>query len=230
MLKLSENLAGVTLLAFGNGSPDIFASLSNISGDTELVYAELIGAAVFVTGFIAGIVIFIRPFKVVGRNYVRDVMFFLFAITIISNCIHDGAYSIWEGVATVMIYVSYLAVVVAQHIRMKSEARTARKRSIASIDQESAAEELKKAEDLEDITEIKIFSRKDSSVILDEDILKIFSKILRGGPNDNLFKTFLQSVNPIDRQDWNEASKALKVLMAMKVKLTQIFKQTLIKF
>lgn len=43
-MGLSENLAGVTLLAFGNGSPDIFAALADYTGDTELLYAELFGS------------------------------------------------------------------------------------------------------------------------------------------------------------------------------------------
>lgn len=42
-MGLSENLAGVTLLAFGNGSPDIFTALSDYEADTELLYAELLG-------------------------------------------------------------------------------------------------------------------------------------------------------------------------------------------
>lgn len=42
-MGLSENLAGVTLLAFGNGSPDVFTALSDWNGDTELLYAELFG-------------------------------------------------------------------------------------------------------------------------------------------------------------------------------------------
>lgn len=101
MLKMSENLAGVTLLAFGNGSPDIFASLANTGGDTELMYCELIGAAAFVTGFIAGVIILIRPFKVVGRNYVRDSLFFVFSVLMIDRQIHDQRFSLLEGFGTV---------------------------------------------------------------------------------------------------------------------------------
>lgn len=42
-MGLNEDLAGVTLLAFGNGSPDIFTALANYEGDTEMLYAELFG-------------------------------------------------------------------------------------------------------------------------------------------------------------------------------------------
>ena len=43
VMGLSQNLAGVTILAFGNGSPDIFAALANYNGDTEMLISELLG-------------------------------------------------------------------------------------------------------------------------------------------------------------------------------------------
>jgi solute carrier family 24 (sodium/potassium/calcium exchanger), member 6 len=65
VLGLSENLAGVTVLAFGNGSPDIFTSLAGAPrGRSELIFGELIGSGLFVTTVIAGAIITIRPFQV----------------------------------------------------------------------------------------------------------------------------------------------------------------------
>lgn len=216
---MSENLAGVTLLAFGNGSPDIFASLSNISGDTELVYAELLGAAIFVTGFIAGIVILIRPFKIVWRNYVRDVLFFLVGAIVIDNFIHDEGYTITEGVCTVMIYVAYLCVVVYEHIRMKRKAQELRQMKITSENAAHSAEIRKKAEVLEEATVIKIYSRKDSSVILETDIMRVLQRKLSGvDPNYRLFQTFLQAISPLDKKEWRDAGWIGKVLMMLKVK------------
>ena len=218
---MSENLAGVTLLAFGNGSPDIFASLSNISGDTELVYCELIGAANFVTGFIAGAIILIRPFRIIGRNYIRDVMFFLFAVVLIDSFMDDENYTITEGICTVMIYVVYLCFVVYQHFQMKKEAQKIREMPITAenVSNASVAGILKKAEQLEDATEIKIYSRKDSSVIMDEDILKVFQAVFRAiDPNEGLFSTFAKSINPFDKKNWDDAGCIGKVLMILKVK------------
>ena len=47
-LGLNESTAGVTFLAFGNGSPDVFSTFSSLkSGTFGLAIGELIGAASF---------------------------------------------------------------------------------------------------------------------------------------------------------------------------------------
>lgn len=47
-LGLNESTAGVTFLAFGNGSPDVFSTFSALKGGTfGLAIGELIGAASF---------------------------------------------------------------------------------------------------------------------------------------------------------------------------------------
>lgn len=47
-LGLNESTAGVTFLAFGNGSPDVFSTFSALkSGTFSLAIGELIGAATF---------------------------------------------------------------------------------------------------------------------------------------------------------------------------------------
>ena len=50
-LRLSPNVAGVTLLALGNGAPDIFTALAGINGahDFDLVLGELLGASNFIS-------------------------------------------------------------------------------------------------------------------------------------------------------------------------------------
>lgn len=48
VLGLNESTAGVTFLAFGNGSPDVFSTFSALKGGTfSLAIGELIGAASF---------------------------------------------------------------------------------------------------------------------------------------------------------------------------------------
>src|SRR5213078_1015521 len=50
ILGMSESLAGVTFLAFGNGSPDVFSTFAAISTNSgSLAVGELFGAAGFIT-------------------------------------------------------------------------------------------------------------------------------------------------------------------------------------
>lgn len=214
---MSENVAGVTLLAFGNGSPDIFASLASPKGDTELMYTELLGAAIFCTGFIAGIVMLIRPFKIVGHTYSRDVMFFMFSAIVIHNSMHDHRYSVLEGCITISIYLLYLGAVVLQHFQLKSKFKDLKKLSVDSDDSIAVRENQKQVEHLEVATEIKIHSRRDSSIVMNEDILKVFRQIFSEDRNEHLFRAFLQSINPLD-SDWKEAGCIHRLTMLLKVR------------
>ena len=74
-------MAGVTFLAFGNGSPDVFSTFAAFKSHSgSLAVGELIGAAAFITSVIAGTMALIRPFKVSKRLFLRDVAFFIVAV------------------------------------------------------------------------------------------------------------------------------------------------------
>lgn len=118
---LSENLAGVTLLAFGNGSPDIFTAIANPTGDTELMFAELLGAVGFVVAVIAGAIIIIRPFRVHAFSILRDVLFLMLACLVVAYSIDDLIYTIEEAIITFLIYIFYLFVVIVDHVATKNE-------------------------------------------------------------------------------------------------------------
>lgn len=115
-MKMSENLAGVTILAFGNGSPDIFTAISNPFGSTDLMYSELFGAAAFIIAIIGGTIITITPFTMNGYNISRDCLFFILAILFISYSIQDQHFTIWETIGTLAIYVAFLVTVILEHI------------------------------------------------------------------------------------------------------------------
>lgn len=116
LLGLSESLAGVTFLAFGNGSPDVFSTFSAMSTNSgSLAIGELIGAASFITAVVAGSMAFVRPFKVAKKSFVRDVVFFIIAASLSMVFLHDGKLYLWEAAAMVGIYVFYVIFVVTWH-------------------------------------------------------------------------------------------------------------------
>jgi sodium/potassium/calcium exchanger 6 len=116
MAGMSENFAGVTLLALGNGSPDVFstfAAMYNNSG--SLAIGELVGAAGFITAVVAGLMAFIRPFKVPRKTFLRDVIFFIVAAAFTLVFLADGKLYLWECIAMVVLYIVYVCVVVWWH-------------------------------------------------------------------------------------------------------------------
>lgn len=111
-MHLSDNIAGVTILAFGNGAPDIFTALVAPAGETVVMFNELIGAGVFVTTVIAGSVAVVKPFRVKFRPYVRDTIFYVGAVCWIAYVINDETVHLWEAASVVLIYVAFIVVVI----------------------------------------------------------------------------------------------------------------------
>jgi sodium/potassium/calcium exchanger 6 len=124
ILGLSENLAGVTFLAFGNGSPDVFSTFAAMKSNSgSLAVGELIGAAGFITAVIAGSMAFVKPFKVAKKSFVRDVSFFIVATTFTLFFLYDGALYLWESVFMVVLYILYVCLVVTWHWYMTKRKR-----------------------------------------------------------------------------------------------------------
>nr|XP_037280651.1 mitochondrial sodium/calcium exchanger protein-like [Rhipicephalus microplus] len=117
-LRMSQNMAGVTLLAFGNGSPDIFAALAGVrQGSYELVIGGLIGGGIFVTTVVAGSVFLVAPFKLASRPFVRDVVFYFSAwgLGLLLVFIRDRS-PLMHAIGFICLYCAYITVVVVSGI------------------------------------------------------------------------------------------------------------------
>ena len=116
ILGMSESLAGVTFLAFGNGSPDVFSTFAAMSSQSgSLAVGELIGAASFISAVVAGSMALVRPFKVARKSFVRDVSFFVVAASFSMVFLADGRLQMWECAVMVGFYVFYVVFVVVWH-------------------------------------------------------------------------------------------------------------------
>lgn len=123
ILGMSESMAGVTFLAFGNGSPDVFSTFAAMrTHNGSLAVGELIGAAGFITAVVAGSMALVRPFKVARKSFVRDVGFFIIAASFSMVFLADGHLSWWECAAMVGFYVFYVVIVLLWHWFMKRRA------------------------------------------------------------------------------------------------------------
>ena len=109
-------MAGVTFLAFGNGSPDVFSTFAAMKTHSgSLAVGELIGAAGFITAVVAGSMALVRPFKVARKSFVRDVGFFIIAAAFSMVFLADGHLHLWECAVMVGFYVFYVITVVLWH-------------------------------------------------------------------------------------------------------------------
>ena len=109
-------MAGVTFLAFGNGSPDVFSTFAAMSSHSgSLAVGELIGAAGFITAVVAGSMALVREFRVGKKTFVRDVGFFIIATSFSIAFLSDGALHMWECCVMIGFYLFYVVVVVVWH-------------------------------------------------------------------------------------------------------------------
>jgi solute carrier family 24 (sodium/potassium/calcium exchanger), member 6 len=113
LLGLDENVAGVTFLAFGNGSPDVFSTFSAMRANSgSLAIGELLGAASFIVSCVVGSICIIKPFHVRPGPFLRDVGFFAAAVGLLLIILRDDLIHPWEAALMVVLYVTYVATVV----------------------------------------------------------------------------------------------------------------------
>lgn len=115
-LRLSESVAGVTLLAFGNGAPDIVSSLAGIEQERPaLVVGELLGAGTFVTSVVAGAVFFSCRFQLDAPSFLRDVIFYLAASFWTFELFYEGSVTLGHAIGFLALYAVYIGVVLFGH-------------------------------------------------------------------------------------------------------------------
>jgi solute carrier family 24 (sodium/potassium/calcium exchanger), member 6 len=123
-LSCSESLAGVTLLALGNGASDVFSAIaasgdSDSNGDIMLSVSALIGSAFFITTAVFYLSVNAatpdKKIRVTPRFFLRDIiflnitMFYLLAVMIFVKEIN-----IFVSAGLIAIYAVFVIVVVIQ--------------------------------------------------------------------------------------------------------------------
>ena len=122
--RLSPAAAGVTLLALGNGAPDVFASLAafsdaaddhpgDILGVGEMgtgVIVAVVSAGLFVSGFVVGVVAVVAgPFRVQPAPFLFDAAAYLVGLIALFAVVRDGRVVRWEAAALLAYYVAFVA-------------------------------------------------------------------------------------------------------------------------
>ena len=113
-LHLSYNVAGVTFLAFGNGSPDVFSSITSFLGgdDAPLIGINaLLGGSMFVCTVVVGSIAIICPCNLSGKVFLRDIGFHMLAVSAVAIIAAQRSLTMHVAIALFVLYCLYVATV-----------------------------------------------------------------------------------------------------------------------
>ncbi|CAL5330280.1 unnamed protein product [Camellia sinensis] len=99
-LNLSPSIGAVTLLALGNGAPDVFASVAAVrGGHPRTGFGAILSAGTFVSALVVGFVaIYAAPFSVDPVPFVRDVLFYLTAALFLFYVYLSAEIFLWQAI------------------------------------------------------------------------------------------------------------------------------------
>ncbi len=228
-MKLSQNIAGVTFLAFGNGAPDVFSAIAAVGnskgGDSGLAFGALFGAGVFVSTVIVGLICFIEPFYSVQRPFLRDVIFFLISAFWTFVVVWDGYIRLWETLGFLFLYVVYIFVVVigryvnqkiklSQGIMIKNDfrARGLTGKS-ATLDSYNGEDDRSECEEDEEAT---------------QPLLTNSNREFDFSTTESTYSKSLSiSCLPIDFNEWRESNLINRALLVVKIPVMYLLKLTI---
>ncbi|KAK6536027.1 hypothetical protein TWF281_000273 [Arthrobotrys megalospora] len=202
ILGMSQSLAGVTFLAFGNGSPDVFSTFAAMKINSgSLAVGELVGAASFITAVVAGSMAIVRPFTVAKKSFVRDVVFFMLSVSLGIYFLYDGRILLWECVAMVGLYASYVVFVVGWHWYAKRQ----KKKKIIEIRTRGHYTDVAEEEELEEEEEASMGVQRGPQLTLNTD----FSALERN--EEDVEEDEESDDDRIEREEFAELSSNMRL-------------------
>lgn len=119
-LKLPDTLAGLTLLAFGNSSPDVFGTYHAINSNSlNLAIAELIGASLFIMTIVIGTIAIIEPFNVPKNLFLRDWIMYIMVFTLMMISFIIGELNLLICILLMSCYIIYVGIAIYSHSQKK---------------------------------------------------------------------------------------------------------------
>jgi sodium/potassium/calcium exchanger 6 len=123
-LSCSESLAGVTLLALGNGAPDVFSAIaaggdSTENGDIMLSVSALVGSAFFITTIVMYLAIDAsqpdKKIRVTKHFFLRDLIFMnITMVYLLLVMTFVKVINLYVSVGFILIYIIFVIIVVIQ--------------------------------------------------------------------------------------------------------------------
>ncbi|XP_072352381.1 mitochondrial sodium/calcium exchanger protein isoform X2 [Scyliorhinus torazame] len=200
-LKLSQNVAGVTFLALGNGAPDVFSAMVAFSDPrtANLAIGALFGAGIFVTTVVAGGVALARPFIVASRPFLRDVIFYMAAVFWTFLVLYFGRIDLGQALGYLALYVVYVLTVIISSMIYKS-GKNQTPASVCTSEPEIC--------DAEDSNPSCIRTNA-------HDDVSEYQPLIGTETSKSTQSILLDSLNPIDIQKWRRNRLACKIFKCL---------------
>ncbi|KAK9824290.1 hypothetical protein WJX72_009213 [[Myrmecia] bisecta] len=117
-LALPPNVAGATLLAFGNGANDVFTQLAAVrqmdSASLPTAVSESLGGGMMVANVVLGSVVLlsgVHPVYVEPGPFLRDTIFYTGGVALLFAFLLDGKVLLIEAISMAVYYAMYVAFV-----------------------------------------------------------------------------------------------------------------------
>jgi K+-dependent Na+/Ca+ exchanger-like protein len=110
-LKLSEDIAGATLMAFGGSAPEfliVVITLLHPGNHANFGAGAIIGSAIFNILVVIGAAAIIHTAQLSWKPVIRDVVFYISAIIALFLVFQDGEVRWYEALLLVALYLVYL--------------------------------------------------------------------------------------------------------------------------
>lgn len=125
LLKIPQDIAGVTFVAMGNAANDMAATLISFSRPqlAQLAFGSLLGSGAFMACVVCGSVFILHgnaPFSISRRSMFRDILVYMVGITLALMNVAIGVMNWWKGMLHILFYCFYVIVILSMtnvHLR-----------------------------------------------------------------------------------------------------------------
>ena len=156
--KINQNVAAVTLIAFGNCAPDIISSLVASENDNiSFSIGSIIGSGMFITSFVFGLVVFKgKEILVNSLMFNRDLILYLISLSVIIFIGIKKNITLFDSLGLIAIYIVnvFLAFFQGKKINKDIKDNKANDNKDSIDDDEDKEKIIKRDNDVKDINEI----------------------------------------------------------------------------
>ncbi|XP_016929025.2 mitochondrial sodium/calcium exchanger protein isoform X1 [Drosophila suzukii] len=242
LLHMNEHLAGVTLMAFGNSSADLFSNLASVKRHVP-VLANSLSSALFVTMITGGLICYITPFKMNAYETVRDILFLVLG-TFLMDYFTSSSIIIkneWHFLLVAFVYIVYILINVTDVYLLRRTINSTANKIQSLMEKESTPKNLEKIRKLEEKYDyysqdgqVEIYERdsklsqqtkmryttlrmaRNSRVSVNRGLTRIRRLDMTQPRNRGIFKDFFLALRPIKCQAWRQADILGRTLLLIR--------------